>query len=77
MNVKHEREKSNKRFSIVSIPYRRERDLNVKRQSLACDRKREREADCYMQLLFNFTDDIYGRETKMIGPLSMPEATEK
>jgi len=37
-NVKREREKSNKRFFIVCIPYRRERDVNVKREFMTCDR---------------------------------------
>jgi len=39
MKVKREREKSNKRCSIVSIPVRRQRDVTV---------KREREVDRYM-----------------------------
>ena len=32
VNVKRDREKPNKRFSIVCFPYRRERDVNVKRE---------------------------------------------
>ena len=39
VNVKREHEKSNKRFSIVCIPYRRERDVNVKREFMTCDRE--------------------------------------
>ena len=37
-NVKRELEKSNKRFSFKCIPYRRERDVNVKRKFISCDR---------------------------------------
>ena len=48
VNVKHEREKSNKLFSIVSIPFRRERDVGIKREFMPCDVKRERETDRYM-----------------------------
>jgi len=39
VNVKREGENSNRRFSFVCIPYRRERDVNVKREFMTCDRE--------------------------------------
>ena len=74
-NVKREREKSNKRFSILCIPYRRERDVNVKREFMTCDR--ETRAWNRSLRFFTFTHSIHGRGTKLRGPLSMREAAEK
>jgi len=56
-DVKRERKKSNKRFSLVSIPYWRKRDVFMKRHVSV---KREREVDRYMKWCFTLTDSIRG-----------------
>ena len=77
MNVKREREKSNKRFSFVCIPYWREREVNVKCEFMTCDRVTRAWNPSLHVAIFHVHAQPSWTSNKKRRPLSMREATEK
>ena len=63
VNVQRQREKSNTRFSYVSIPFRRGRDVSVKREWMACERETRAWNRSLYVVIFKVTDGIYGLGT--------------